>query len=113
MPFIFKVPQSGSKMALAKDIFSTTAVVLMVLSVSHHSVASGEPVREYRPPEMDDEDGKEKSNKEAVMNLAAEVAALKTMLASVQGSLITSVGILQDQVTCLRIYLSMNDITSR
>ena len=33
-----------------------------------------------------------------MLALAAEVATLKTMLASVQGSLITSVGMLQEQV---------------
>ena len=85
---------------IVTDLVLTSAAALFLVATSGNRLAvSGEPVREYRPPETSADDGEGRGvGKETVMALVAEVAALKTMLSSVQGSLITSVGILQDQV---------------
>lgn len=61
------------------------AVSWMVMA----TLARGEPVREYRP---------EKSlDAAAESTVMAEIAAIKSMLGSIQGSLITSVGLIQGQ----------------
>jgi len=81
----------------------------LVLMLAAFGSSQGEPVREYRPITKVSGSvsaaagggghvggsgfGGPTSN-----TLMAEMAALKTMLASVQGSLITSVGLIQDQV---------------
>ena len=62
------------------EVCETAKVFILLNFLTSLRVTISEPVREYRP--SDD-------------ITKAEIVALKTMLTSVQGSLITSVGLIQ------------------
>ena len=62
------------------EVCGMTKLIMLLNVITSLRVTMSEPVREYRPS---DDIAK------------AELVALKTMLTSVQGSLITSVGLIQ------------------